>query len=79
MPDLVIIVIFIHAEFRYNPLNHNVLQVEEEGYNTCIPTLGSAVHFSGNDYIQLAQGLNYFICGFPFHCQQGMKIAINAA
>ncbi|CAJ1946751.1 unnamed protein product [Sphenostylis stenocarpa] len=65
-------------EFRYDCMSHDVLKVEEFGYNTCIPTIGSKPYTSGKDLIQLEKGTNYFICGFPFHCQGGMKIAINA-
>ncbi|KAG4970837.1 hypothetical protein JHK82_036531 [Glycine max] len=66
-------------EFKYSPFAHNVIQVDEFGYNTCIPTFNSRLFFSGDDHIQLAKGLNYFICGFPGHCQlHGMRIAVNA-
>ncbi|XP_020203248.1 basic blue protein [Cajanus cajan] len=67
-------------EFHYPPLMHDVVQVDECGYNTCFPILGrSTFHLSGNDRIVLSQGMNYFICAVPFHCLQGMKMAINAA
>ncbi|RDX76001.1 hypothetical protein CR513_44053, partial [Mucuna pruriens] len=66
-------------EFRYNRFFHNVLQVSAEGYKRCIPTLDSKLYWSGDDHIQLNPGLNYFICGFPFHCLRGMKLAINAS
>ncbi|XP_061337164.1 basic blue protein-like [Gastrolobium bilobum] len=65
--------------FKYNPFAHDVLVVNEAGYNTCDPFFGERLFFSGNDQIQLARGMNYFICGFPGHCLRGMKFAINAA
>jgi len=40
---------------------------------------GSGFYYKGADRITLAKGANYFICGTPFHCNLGMKIAVNAS
>lgn len=65
------------AVFKYNPRMHNVVVVDENGYNSCKTPAGAEVFTSGNDQITLESGLNYFICNFPGHCQGGMKIAID--
>jgi len=56
-----------------------VTVVDVNGYNSCNPSKASKSFHSGHDQVTLAQGTTYFICSFPGHCQQGMKIAINAA
>ncbi|XP_061337217.1 basic blue protein-like [Gastrolobium bilobum] len=65
--------------FQYNSALHNVVVVDEAGYNACSTPKGGNVYHSGNDQIQLVKGMNYFICNFPGHCEGGMKIAVNAA
>ena len=69
---------FQHAVFNYAYGAHNVAVVNKAGYDTSNTPPGSPVHESGMDPIQLACGLNYFICHFPGHCEGGMKIAVNA-
>ncbi|CAL5184668.1 unnamed protein product [Lathyrus oleraceus] len=64
--------------FNYIPLIHNVVKVNEFGYNSCVALGGSDLHVSGADGITLTQGANYFICGVPGHCNRGQKIAVNA-
>lgn len=66
------------AVFNYIPLIHNVVKVNEFGYNSCVALGGSDLHVSGADGITLTQGANYFICGVPGHCNRGQKIAVNA-
>ncbi|ESW20481.1 hypothetical protein PHAVU_006G212900 [Phaseolus vulgaris] len=65
--------------FNYDPSHHDVRVVDVNGYNSCNPSKASKSFHSGHDQVTLAQGTTYFICSFPGHCQQGMKIAINAA
>ncbi|XP_058727715.1 chemocyanin-like [Vicia villosa] len=64
--------------FNYPPLIHNVVTVNESGFNSCVALGGSGLHISGADKITLVKGMNYFICGVPGHCGQGQKIAVNA-
>ncbi|KAI4307195.1 hypothetical protein L6164_030407 [Bauhinia variegata] len=64
--------------FKYDPTSHNVVAVDRNGYESCSAPGGAKVFRSGKDQIQLASGLNYFICNYPGHCQSGMKIAIKA-
>jgi len=52
--------------------------VNEVGYNSCVVEWGSGFYSSGADKVTLAKGANYFVCGVLGHCDQGMKIAINA-
>ncbi|BAT86794.1 hypothetical protein VIGAN_05010800 [Vigna angularis var. angularis] len=65
--------------FNYNPTYHNVVIVDEAGYNTCTAGEGSKTYQSGHDSITLAKGTNYFICTFDGHCEAKMKIAATAA
>ncbi|KAJ1407610.1 Phytocyanin domain [Sesbania bispinosa] len=51
-------------QFTYIPFTHNVVVVDEIGYNNCNPLRGTRVYGSGSDIIQLSPGMNYFICGF---------------
>ncbi|KAK2395976.1 hypothetical protein P8452_17321 [Trifolium repens] len=64
--------------FKYTPVIHNVVVVDESHYNSCSAFGGSHYYFSGSTNITLAKGANYFICGTPGHCTLGMKIAVNA-
>ncbi|ONK80775.1 uncharacterized protein A4U43_C01F21590 [Asparagus officinalis] len=65
--------------FNYAPEEHNVVVVDAAAYNSCGTSPGAVVFTSGNDRATLAKGDNYFLCSFPGHCEQGMKIAVNAA
>ncbi|KAK1440334.1 hypothetical protein QVD17_06159 [Tagetes erecta] len=66
--------------FNYQEGAHNVVIVNEEGYNGCTVTPEYApVYTSGNDKIALLEGPNNFICSFPGHCDGGMKLQISAS
>ncbi|TKY50414.1 Basic blue protein [Spatholobus suberectus] len=65
-------------EFNYSPSSHNVVVVDEVGYNSCNASASSKTYHSGNDHIQLVHGSNYFICTFLEHCVDGMNIVVNA-
>lgn len=56
---------------------HNVLVVDQKTYNSCwfLPKLTPG---SGAEVFTLHSGMNYFICGYPGHCNLGMRIAVNA-
>jgi len=71
--------VWMHAVFNYGPGAHDVTVVDANGYKSCDPSKASKKYSSGHDEITLASGTTYFICSFAGHCQQGMKIAINAA
>ncbi|KAA0039076.1 basic blue protein-like [Cucumis melo var. makuwa] len=65
--------------FNYTPSTHNVVEVDKVGYNWClINPIEATVHHSGKDQMKLVEGMNYYICSLPGHCQMGMKLAINA-
>ncbi|XP_010241114.1 PREDICTED: basic blue protein-like [Nelumbo nucifera] len=64
--------------FSYDPMLHNVVEVDNNGYYSCMPAVGSTIYTSGNDQITLSEGPHYFICGFPGHCEAAMRIAVNA-
>ncbi|KAF1864072.1 hypothetical protein Lal_00048637 [Lupinus albus] len=64
--------------FKYDRNIHNVVKVNETGYNACDYTGDVAVLQSGNDTLRLTAGTHYFICHIADHCQQrGMKIALH--
>ncbi|KAK3156512.1 hypothetical protein QOZ80_2AG0108210 [Eleusine coracana subsp. coracana] len=64
--------------FDYAAGAHNVVKVDQTGYNTCRPSAGAPTYTSGHDRIMLHRGTNLFICSFPGHCNGGMKIAVTA-
>ncbi|XP_016670054.1 chemocyanin-like [Gossypium hirsutum] len=66
------------SEFKYNRPNHDVAVVDKEGYEACYVADDAQVFETGDDLITLQQGHNYFVCGFPGHCNNGMKIAVTA-
>ncbi|KAL6339320.1 hypothetical protein AAG906_028045 [Vitis piasezkii] len=66
--------------FKYNPSFHNVVAIDEDGYNGCsTASPSSKVYSTGNDAVKLLKGHNYFICGVPGHCDMGLKIRVNAS
>lgn len=65
--------------FRYIPWMHNVVAVDEDGYNGCTTPPGSRTYTSGGDNVKLARGNNFFICTRFGHCNLGMKLVVNAA
>ena len=67
------------AVFRYVPWIHNVVAVDEDGYNGCTTPPGSRTYTSGNDRVTLARGDNFFICTRYGHCNLGMKLVVYAA
>lgn len=64
--------------FNYDPTYHNVMIVDEDGYNSCKAPGGSKLYHSGHDQIQVDKGVT-FICISYGHCEAGVKIAVNAA
>ena len=67
------------AVFRYVPWIHNVVAVDEDGYNGCTTPPGSRTYTSGNDRVTLARGDNFFICTRFGHCNLDMKLIVCAA
>ncbi|KAK6263695.1 hypothetical protein QUC31_011841 [Theobroma cacao] len=68
--------------FEYNTQFHNVKQVNVEDFKSCNPDNPIATYVDGSDNITLkSSGEYYFLCGFPGHCQAGMKlhITVNSA
>jgi len=69
---------WLHAVFNYNTMFHNVLQVTKQDYESCNVKSPVATFASGRDFITLDKaGHSYFVCGFPGHCQAGLKVAIS--
>ncbi|KAH7675391.1 Cupredoxins domain-containing protein [Dioscorea alata] len=63
--------------FEYNKQYHNVLEVKEADFSTCTTASPLAKFTTGNDSIPIKQaGQQYFICGFPGHCEGGQKVEI---
>ncbi|CAN6203881.1 unnamed protein product [Urochloa humidicola] len=64
--------------FKYSPQAHDVLEVSKADYDSCSTASPVATHNSGNDAIALTSaGTRYFICGFPGHCDGGMKLQVD--
>ncbi|TVU33312.1 hypothetical protein EJB05_25145 [Eragrostis curvula] len=64
--------------FQYAAGAHNVVQVDQNGFSGCKAGAGAQVHSSGNDRITLnRRGKFFFICSFPGHCSDGMRIAVT--
>ncbi|WVY92866.1 hypothetical protein V8G54_031954 [Vigna mungo] len=64
--------------FVYDATKHNVVVVDQGGYNSCSAPAGSKTYQTGHDYIQLLKGLSYFISSFPGDCQAGTKFSCTA-
>ncbi|XVF86406.1 hypothetical protein PTKIN_Ptkin18bG0037300 [Pterospermum kingtungense] len=64
--------------FVYSNQFHNVIQVNLKEFKSCNPDSPIARYGKGNDSISLeSSGEYYFLCGFPGHCQDGMKLHIT--
>jgi hypothetical protein len=69
------------AVFKYDKERHDVSVVGGKGYQRCqLPKHSdhSWVLRTGNDAVTLRRGNNYFICGQPGHCDNNMKLHVNA-
>ncbi|KAK8469092.1 hypothetical protein PHAVU_006G212925 [Phaseolus vulgaris] len=64
--------------FYYNATQHNVVVVDEGGYNSCSASAGSKTYQTGHDYIQLPKGPSFFISSLPGQCQGGLKLSVTA-
>ncbi|KAJ9171963.1 hypothetical protein P3X46_015257 [Hevea brasiliensis] len=66
--------------FDYNPQYHNVLRVDQLGFQSCNATSPIMRYASGRDSVALqSPGHFFFLCGFPGHCQAGQKVHIHIA
>ncbi|KAK6782226.1 hypothetical protein RDI58_020022 [Solanum bulbocastanum] len=67
--------------FNYDPLLHNVMQVDVNDYNSCTASNPFATFNSGSDSITLdtPDGDYYFLCGIPGHCASGLKFHIKVS
>ncbi|RWR79607.1 basic blue protein [Cinnamomum micranthum f. kanehirae] len=64
--------------FNYKPVEHNVVVVNEKGYDDCTVPPGSPTFITGKDSITLAKNYNYFISSIGKDCQYDMKMMVNA-
>lgn len=65
------------AVFTYTPL-HDVVEVDQQGYDTCTIANAIATHDTGETVITLDEpGTRYFVCGRLGHCQQGLKLEVQ--
>ncbi|XP_042490153.1 uclacyanin 1-like [Macadamia integrifolia] len=63
--------------FKYSP-PHDVIEVTKADYDSCQATSAVKVYTDLNTVITLnLPGNRYFICGFPEHCGQGMKLLVQ--
>ncbi|KAI7727727.1 hypothetical protein M8C21_006097 [Ambrosia artemisiifolia] len=64
--------------FYYPKGKHNVVRVTKVQYDGCFISKRDRVYTSGNDYLTVMRGANYFICAFLGHCPS-MRIEIHTA
>ncbi|RDX84267.1 Uclacyanin 1, partial [Mucuna pruriens] len=63
--------------FTYTPV-HDVVEVNQLGYDTCTIANALATYDSGDTVIHLSDaGTRYFVCGRMGHCQQGLKLQVQ--
>ncbi|CAJ1952275.1 unnamed protein product [Sphenostylis stenocarpa] len=63
--------------FSYTPV-HDVVEVNQQGYETCAIANALATYDSGDTLIHLSgAGTRYFVCGRMGHCQQGLKLQVQ--
>ncbi|KAJ7541585.1 hypothetical protein O6H91_10G066200 [Diphasiastrum complanatum] len=65
--------------FNYTANSHSVLQVSKPDYDSCSIVSPLKTYSTGLDNVPITSSNMYFVCGYPNHCSQGMKIAISAA
>ncbi|CAH1417670.1 unnamed protein product [Lactuca virosa] len=67
--------------FHYDPASHNVVQVNQMGYQLCNISnarVGVKTYETGNDSFRIkGPGHYYFICSFPGHCKAGQKLDVR--
>ncbi|KAJ4960240.1 hypothetical protein NE237_020150 [Protea cynaroides] len=63
--------------FVYRP-EHDVIEVEEQGYAQCQIRSPIRTHNAGTTVIPLTYpGTRYFVCGKPGHCLEGLKLQVD--
>ncbi|ESW24565.1 hypothetical protein PHAVU_004G141300 [Phaseolus vulgaris] len=63
--------------FSYTPV-HDVVEVNQVGYDTCMIANALATYDDGETVIHLGgAGTRYFVCGRMGHCQQGLKLLVQ--
>ncbi|TKY44914.1 Blue copper protein [Spatholobus suberectus] len=63
--------------FQYTPV-HDVVEVNQPGYDTCTIANALATYDTGETVIHLSEaGTRYFVCGRMGHCQQGLKLQVQ--
>ncbi|XP_029127022.1 mavicyanin, partial [Cajanus cajan] len=63
--------------FIYTPV-HDVVEVNQLGYDTCSIVGALATYDTGETVIHLSEvGSRYFVCGRLGHCQQGLKLQVQ--
>ncbi|KAJ7299715.1 hypothetical protein O6H91_Y170500 [Diphasiastrum complanatum] len=71
--------VFLWVVFNYTANSHSVLQVSKPDYDSCSIVSPLKTYSTGLDNVPITSSNMYFVCGYPNHCSQGMKIAISAA
>ncbi|KAG6554627.1 hypothetical protein Mapa_003645 [Marchantia paleacea] len=67
--------------FNYNSTEHNVLEVTAGDLSACtVPANAIATNNTSNGSLTISTaGTHYYICGFPLHCVNGMKMTLTTA
>ncbi|KAG6468561.1 stellacyanin-like [Zingiber officinale] len=65
-------------EFRYNRLQHDVVEVNSGDYSSCSSSSPIRQETDGNTTFTLSEaGTRYFICGISNHCSNGMRLQVD--
>ncbi|TVU14087.1 hypothetical protein EJB05_37533, partial [Eragrostis curvula] len=60
--------------FKYNPNEHDVVEVDEASYNSCHASSLMTLNFTK---LCMTFCQSFFICTMPGHCKNGMKVAVT--
>ncbi|KAH7442808.1 hypothetical protein KP509_02G003300 [Ceratopteris richardii] len=64
--------------FDYFREDHNVVQVDFEGFTTCNITNSIATYTAGRSTVELdREGTFYFVCSLGDHCLEGQRLQVS--
>ncbi|KAJ1268907.1 hypothetical protein BS78_07G169300 [Paspalum vaginatum] len=64
--------------FNFATGAHDVVEVSKSDYDSCSTSNAMNTIQNGPATVTLSNdGTHYYICGFPGHCGQGMKLAVD--
>ncbi|XP_058080066.1 basic blue protein-like [Magnolia sinica] len=64
--------------FNYKPWQHNVVVVNQAGFDNCSVPPGSKTYDTGADSIPVVKGYNFFISSMGNDCHLGLAMTLYA-